>query len=249
MSVNIVTIKWGPKYGPHYVNRLYSAVERNLNRSFKFVCFTDDTRDIRSEVDVYPLPEINSKALNYLTKPYKIGLFTNNIGDLQGSYLFLDLNTVVVRSIDCFFDYLPSQFCICKEWLPPNKVFLNSITGKQASANSSVFQFEANSMQFVVDDAERTPELLKQLKLEQRWLSYIAGEQMNWWPSSWVSSFKHRRPVYPLSLIFPPVLPKNSRVVTFNGPLKPSHAVEGNIQWSPRRVCRPSQWVVDNWID
>ena len=72
---------------------------------------------------------------------------------------------------------------------------------------------------------------------------------MNWWPPSWVSSFKHRRPVYPLSLIFPPVLPKGSRVVTFNGPLKPSHAVEGNIQLSPRRVCRPSQWVADNWID
>ena len=36
---------------------------------------------------------------------------------------------------------------------------------------------------------------------------------MNWWPPSWVSSFKHRRPVYPLSLIFPPVLPKGSRVL------------------------------------
>ena len=121
MSVNIVTIKWGPKYGPHYVNRLYSAVERNISRSFRFVCFTDDTKDIRSEVGVYPLPEINSKALNYLTKPYKIGLFTNNIGDLEGSCLFLDLDTVVVRSIDCFFDYLPGQFCICKEWLPQTK--------------------------------------------------------------------------------------------------------------------------------
>ena len=104
---------------------------------------------------MYPLPEINSKAVNYLTKSYKIGLFANNIGDLQGSCLCLDLDTVIVRSIDCFFDYLPGQFCICKEWLPQNKVFLNSITGKQASANSSVFRFEAISMQFVVDDAEK----------------------------------------------------------------------------------------------
>ena len=117
---------------------------------------------------MYPLPETNSKVLNYLTKPYKTGLFTNNIGDLEGSCLFLDLDTVVVRSIDCFFDYLPSQFCICKEWLPPNKMFLNSITGKQAGANSSVFRFVANSMQFVIDDAEQTPELLKWIRLEQR---------------------------------------------------------------------------------
>ena len=33
-------------------------------RSFRLVCFTNDTKDIRSEVDVYPLPEINSKALD-----------------------------------------------------------------------------------------------------------------------------------------------------------------------------------------
>ena len=139
----------GIQLWPHCVNRLYSAEERNINRSFRLVCFTNDTKDIRSEVDVYPLPEINSKALDYLTKPYKIGLFASNIGDLQGSCLSLDLDTVVVRSIDCFY-YLPGQFCICKEWLPQNKVFLNSITGKQASANSSVFRFEENSMQFVI---------------------------------------------------------------------------------------------------
>ena len=73
----------GIQIWPHYVNRLYSAVERNLYRSFRFVCFTDDAKDIRSEVDVYPLPEINSKALNYLTILYKTGLFANEIGDLQ----------------------------------------------------------------------------------------------------------------------------------------------------------------------
>ena len=92
----------GTQIWPHYVNRLYSAVERNINRSFIFVCFTDDAKDIRSEVDVYPLPEINLKALIYLTKLYKIGLFANNIGDLQGSCLIFDLDTVVVRSIDCY---------------------------------------------------------------------------------------------------------------------------------------------------
>ena len=57
----------------------------------------------------------------------------------------------------------------------PNKMFLNSITGKQAGANSSVFRFEANSMQFVIDGVEQTPELLKRMRLEQRWLSHIAG--------------------------------------------------------------------------
>ena len=70
---------------------------------------------------MYPLPEINSKALNYLTKPYKTGLFTDNIGDLQGSCLFLDLDTVSSTFNRLFFDYLPGQFCICKSGCPKTK--------------------------------------------------------------------------------------------------------------------------------
>ena len=61
--------------------------------------------------------------------------------------------------------------------------------------------------------------------------------------------FKHRRPVDPPILNFSPVLPTNSCVVMFNEPLKPSHDVKGNIQQSPSREWRLSQWVVDNWIE
>ena len=60
---------------------------------------------------------------------------------------------------------------------------------------------------------------------------------MKWWPSEWVTSFKHKKTYYPFSLCLPPVLPRKAKVVVFNGPLKPSDAVKGNFDWSPHVEC------------
>ena len=40
--VNVICMKWGVKYGPEYVNRLYRGVAQYLSRAHRFVCFTDD---------------------------------------------------------------------------------------------------------------------------------------------------------------------------------------------------------------
>lgn len=52
-------MKWGTKYGPEYVNRLYAMVRRNLSGDFKFVCLTDDGAGIRPEVTCLPIPPLN----------------------------------------------------------------------------------------------------------------------------------------------------------------------------------------------
>ena len=43
-GVNILTLKWGTKYGPEYANRLFAGVDRNLGLDFRFLCFTDDPK-------------------------------------------------------------------------------------------------------------------------------------------------------------------------------------------------------------
>ncbi|RZI92081.1 MAG: glycosyltransferase, partial [Rubrivivax sp.] len=47
---NVICMKWGTKYGPEYVNRLYAMVRRHLTGDFRFVCLTDDPAGIRPEV-------------------------------------------------------------------------------------------------------------------------------------------------------------------------------------------------------
>ena len=41
---HILCMKWGTKYGPEYVNRLYAMVRRHLSGDFNFVCLTDDSQ-------------------------------------------------------------------------------------------------------------------------------------------------------------------------------------------------------------
>ena len=59
MTVNVLTLKWGDKYGPDYVNPLYGGVRRHPGLEFRFLCFTDDIAGLRAEVETHPLPEID----------------------------------------------------------------------------------------------------------------------------------------------------------------------------------------------
>ncbi len=56
---HILCMKWGTKYGPEYVNRLYAMVRRHLSGDFRFVCLTDDDKGIRSEVQCLPIPPLD----------------------------------------------------------------------------------------------------------------------------------------------------------------------------------------------
>ena len=57
-TVNVICIKWGTKYGPDYVNKLQSMVQRHLHRPFRFVCMTDDTTGIDPAIEVKPIPMV-----------------------------------------------------------------------------------------------------------------------------------------------------------------------------------------------
>ena len=46
MTKNVICIKWGTKFGPEYVNRLYHMVEKNLSIPHRFVCFTDNSEGL-----------------------------------------------------------------------------------------------------------------------------------------------------------------------------------------------------------
>ena len=63
--LEIFTFKWGTKYGPEYVNRLYGSLLRHISVPFNFTCITDDTTGLRKEIktldyktfDPFPYPK------------------------------------------------------------------------------------------------------------------------------------------------------------------------------------------------
>ena len=83
MTVNILTLKWGAKYGPEYVNRLFAGVKQNLQRDFRFLCFTDNADDLSPEIEIHPLPELDVPEPWQKTPWLKLALFRDGLADLD----------------------------------------------------------------------------------------------------------------------------------------------------------------------
>lgn len=48
----MLCVKWGSKYGPEYVNKLYRGIKTNSTIPFKFYCVTDDASGLEEEINV-----------------------------------------------------------------------------------------------------------------------------------------------------------------------------------------------------
>ena len=244
--VNIFTLKWGDRYGPIFVNRLYSSIRGNLTRPFRFICFTDDATDLLSDIEYYPLPDVNLPKSHERTTWLKLGLFANDNHGVVGDCLFLDLDLIIVDNIDCFFDYLPGKRCIIHNWTQAHLIFKQ----RPNVGNSSIFRWRANTMQFVLDKfySERDW-ALENFRPPQTYLTYALGEKY-WWPDAWVKSFKrHSVPGFPLNLVGKPKLPRDVRILVFHGRPDPDEALKGYRAKRLHRRTRPAPWIVDFWGD
>ena len=235
---NVICMKWGTKYGPEYVNKLRSMVRRHLARPHRFICFTDDGSDLADDIEIMPLPDMHlppGKERGWR----KLSTFTSPLADLKGPVLFLDVDVVIVGSLDGFFDH-PGRFCIIHDWAKPWR-----ITG-----NSSVYRFEANAHpDLLANFLARMDEVKQSVRNEQEYLTREIHRQgmLTYWPKEWCVSFKHScLPWFPLNYFCTPRIPANARVVVFHGHPNPDDAVTGKGKNLLRHV-RPTPWIEEHW--
>lgn len=267
MKRQLICIKWGTKYGPEYVNRLYAMAARNLTPPFTFVCFTDDTTGIRPEVRCEPLPPLDV-AMPTGTKGIwpKARLWGPRLADLEGPVLFMDLDVVVTGSLDDFFTFGD-----------PNDTILmrNPVRPLERLGQTSIYRFPVGKLVALQEQFIADPQgVADKYEYEQRFVTRQAPGGIRFWPNRWACHFRfHCTQPLPLNYFRPPRPPKNCRVVIFAGHLFPEHAIAG--QWSrhyhpatrlqhlaglfaanrpepPIRYLRhyilPSEWVRDAWI-
>jgi hypothetical protein len=249
-TANVVCMKWGTRYGPEWVNRLYGMARRNTTWTIRFVCFTDDPRGIRQEVECQPMPEVRFDPALGKYWP-KLGLMQKDLGGLTGLTLFLDLDILVIDSLDPFFAH-DGRFCIIREWKDPHLGF----------GNSSVVRFFAGMESAVLDRFYATPrEVLAntyQLK-EQNFLTK-AVDEATFWPEEWCVPFPlaclpQNRVVRFFST---PKKPVQGKILVFFGSITPETALRGEHEIKKRvgqgphmrptrRRFRPAPWIADYW--
>ena len=232
-------MKWGTKYGPEYVNRLYAMVRRHLKGDFNFVCLTDRTEGIHPDVQCFPIPEMNIPEAKRDGAWKKLTTFEADLHGLKGTALFLDLDVVIVDDITPFFE-VPGEFRIIHDWKRPYRV----------TGNSSVYRFTLGAHADVLNKFRQNHEALRrEFRNEQAYLSDELHKQgkLQYWDDSWCASFKyHCIPSWPTNYWREPIIPKGARILIFHGVMNPPDALEGrsNGNW---RKARPARWIADHW--
>lgn len=146
-----------------YVVRLRSMVRRHLAREHRFVCLTDRPQFMPEGIEGVVIP--SPKPLKGWWS--KIHLFSPAVG-LTGRVLYLDLDTLVVSSLDPILDY-PAPFALApdagtfrpKGELQVVKRFNSSVMAWDAGVNHRLFE-------------AWTPAVAERLWGDQDWI----GEQL-----------------------------------------------------------------------
>jgi hypothetical protein len=243
-AVNVLCIKWGKKYGPEYVNKLHNMVGRNLKRPFRLVCLTDDAAGIAPQIEVKPIPAIGFAEFDQ-RKPWtfahgwlKLTSFASPLYDLQGRTLFLDLDIVILDSLDPFFEQ-KGEFIVIKEW-----------DKSDGTGNTSAYIYTIGAHTDALDHLKNNyPASIADVRNEQEFITGYLSRQgkLSYWPEAWCRSFKRhclRRGL--MGWFAPPVIPPGARVIAFHGKPNPPDAIAGVSGKWYRRVM-PTQWVADHW--
>ena len=240
--VNVVCLKWGTKYPAEYVNRLYRMVSAHLTIPFRFVCLTDSSEGITPGIETRPL-EIDPAIKGWW---YKLQLFRPQLHDLQGQVLFLDLDVVIVGSINELFTFEPGRFCIIRD-LQPGKVY-----------NSSVFRFDIGSRTGIWDgfQADKAA-IMARMHGDQDWISEVVTDAVTW-PTEWVVSYKRQCSARAARSYGLPgrllrrygflvtkgeaVIPPGAKIVYFHGKPDPDDVADG-----PYDMWKHAPWINKAW--
>lgn len=241
----IVCMKWGTLYPAQYVNVLFNACKRYLTRPFRFVCFTDSDAGLQAGIESHPIANIGLKKSSYSHGAWpKITVFLPHAGILSGRCLFIDLDTVLLESIDPLFDVPGDLVCIdSRPWRyksgPPRTM-------------TSFFSFTAGKMNWIVERfVERPDHFIERYGIEQDFLhSEVNGIQ--YWPADWLVSFKYhvRQPLI-VDRFRPPERPDPpAKVLVFHGKPRPIDLVKplkGNWDIFPHYGSGAVDWMVQYW--
>ncbi|MBR4104424.1 MAG: hypothetical protein IKK39_10240 [Thermoguttaceae bacterium] len=239
---NVLCMKWGTKFSAEYVNILASRVKRHLSRPHRFVCFTDDPTGLRRDVEVRPLPEMTGLDGRPERGWRKLTLFQEKLADVEGTALFLDLDVVILDSLDPFFE-VPGKFRIVEDWNLPGKNI----------GNSSVFRFEVGAHPEILDYFLKNRDAVyAEHRNEQAYLSWAArrGGFFDYWDANWCLSFKkHYMRRFPLGYFYEPKKRQGVKIVVFHGNPHPDGVRTGwRGAWGLRAV-KKTPWLAENWSE
>lgn len=245
----VLTMKWGTLFSSEYVNVLHNACWAASRRPFRFICLTDDATGLMPDIEVLPLPACGLEPEDWYAPGVwpKIALYQKDLSGLRGRALFVDLDMMVLRDLDSFFD-LPAPFVSTNmgpSWRPKPK-------SQTLETGTCIFAFNLGQEEQIHNAFVANPKLAMGRFLNEQDFVGAYASSMAYWPEGWVISFKRwlRQPVG-LDLVIPPKVPPTSaKVVAFHGKPRPVALLDDGINfWDsfPHLGHGRVSWVADYW--
>jgi len=111
-------------------------IKRNCSIPFRFVCFTDDIIGINTK-NIETRSLLDDSLAGWWGK---ISYFKNPLSDITGKIITLDLDIVIINSIDNIVQFvLKNEFSIWKDFFLHNG-FNSSIMGFEANKHSDIYE-------------------------------------------------------------------------------------------------------------
>lgn len=230
--INILCLKWGTKFSPTYVNRLYNAVSRNLTVPFQFHCLTEDSTDLDSDIVIHPLPH-KLPGAGWWQKLY---MFSDEV-DIQGRILFFDLDTLITGNID-------HLTCRTEPF-----VCLQDFFYLKENVGSAMMSWESGTLTHLWDDFFKSPNtVIKKFHPhgDQKWIQQQTKDRTYWqllYPNQFVSFKMH----------CVTGVPRFAKVICYHGypSIEQSHTESCTFHTPQHGQCTitPATWVEDYWND
>ena len=205
--LTVACVYWGTAYGIEYVEKLFNMVTRHLSVPFDFVCITPHMKVPEGVIRMSP--PIAASAEGWWQK---VGLFSPDLFGPSQRILYLDLDVVIINSLD---EIIKSDDAFCMiENFGPNK--------GHAAHNSSVMLWtptEATAKIFT----QFSPDVMKELHGDQCWIWRVMKDDIRNFEMHQCVSFKYERhPQWRHQT-------DKTSVVVFHGQPKPHNCGDGKL--------------------
>lgn len=180
---NIICVHVGQKYSNEYVEKLYRACMRNSTIDFTFTILHDNKNyNINGQnlryVKVEPMNFLGSHNLWW----YKMQAFRSDVA-IADQNLLLDLDLVIVNSLEKFWNYHPLDFVIIQDF---NRQWFS----KYNRSNSSVVKFTPQLAKTIYDNYMQNPlNYSRKFRGDQDYFDEYVENKVRW-PKKWAMSWK-----------------------------------------------------------
>jgi len=226
-GVNHVTVaccywgNWCRDHGPNYVVHLRNAVARHLTIPHRFVCFTTHPEKLPDDIEVRPL-----NVPSFLDILPKMIVYRPD-NTLKGRVVVMDLDTVVIDSLDEMFSY-DGEFCVREAFKFPGKIGGDMLAFKAGFGKNYIWKVLVENRMWLEKETGGDERLVYQKLLVER-----AGLKLDFWQHLYpgqVVSFKNHIEVKNSQAPRP-----GNTVVSFHGHPRPHEKTK-------------LRWVRENWI-